>query len=71
MQDERVIKDLLSMAPPIRTRPSSPSVSLSHQEASRSLLSSPSEGRQTENHNHRKLTNLFTWTTALSNLMKL
>ena len=32
---------------------------------------SPSEGRQTENHNHRKLTNLITWTTALSNSMKL
>ena len=30
-----------------------------------------SEGRQTENHNHRKLANLITWTTALSNLMKL
>ena len=26
---------------------------------------------QTENHNHRKLTNLITWTTALSNSMKL
>ena len=24
-----------------------------------------------ENHNHRKLTNLITWTTALSNSMKL
>ena len=32
---------------------------------------SPSEGRQTENHSHRKLTNLITWTTALSNSMKL
>ena len=32
---------------------------------------SPSEGRQTENHNHRKLSNLITWTTALSNSMKL
>ena len=32
---------------------------------------SPSEDRQTENHNHRKLTNLITWTTALSNSMKL
>ena len=31
----------------------------------------PSEGRQNENHNHRKLTNLITWTTALSNSMKL
>ena len=36
-----------------------------------SLLSSPSEGRQTENHNHRKLTNLIPWTTALSSSMKL
>ena len=32
---------------------------------------SPSEGRQSENHNHRKLTNLITWTTALSNAIKL
>ena len=32
---------------------------------------SPSEVRQTENRNHRKLTNLITWTTALSNSMKL
>ena len=32
---------------------------------------SPSEGRQTKNHNDRKLTNLITWTTALSNSMKL
>ena len=31
---------------------------------------SPSEGRQTENHNHRKLTKLITWTRALSNSMK-
>ena len=30
-----------------------------------------SKGRQNENHNHRKLTNLTTWTTALSNSMKL
>ena len=32
---------------------------------------SPSKGKQTENHNHRNLTNLITWTTALSNSMKL
>ena len=32
---------------------------------------SPSESRQTANQNHRKLTNLITWTTALSNSMKL
>ena len=49
----------------------SPSVSLSHQEASISLYPSPSEGRQNENQNLRKLTNLITWTTALSNSMKL
>ena len=30
-----------------------------------------SEGRQNENHNHRKLTTLITWTTALSNSVKL
>ena len=35
-----------------------------------SLLSFSIRG-QTENHNHRKLTNLITWTTALLNSMKL
>ena len=103
---ENWIKDLLKMAPPIRKDPVSTSVSLSHQEASISLLSFcirgllllllsgfscvqlcvmqwagayqvfpsmgfsrqeywsgvplpslPSEGRQTENHNHRKQSN--------------
>ena len=34
-------------------------------------LAYPSEGRQNENHSHRKLTKLITWITALSNLMKL
>ena len=32
---------------------------------------SPSEGRQSENHRHRKLANLITRTTALSSSMKL
>ena len=32
---------------------------------------SPSEGRQNENHSHRTQTKLITWTTALSNSMKL
>ena len=50
------------MAPPIRTRPSFPSDSLSHQEASISLYPYPSRGKQNENHNHRKLTKLITWT---------
>ena len=31
----------------------------------------PLEGRQNGNHNYRKLTKLITWTTALSNSMKL
>ena len=31
----------------------------------------PSEGRQNENHNHRKLIKLITWTTALSNSIKI
>jgi len=31
----------------------------------------PSEGRQSENHNHKKLIKLITWTTALSNSIKL
>ena len=30
-----------------------------------------SEGRQNENHNHRKLTSLITWTTVLSNSVEL
>ena len=56
------------MALPIRTV--SPSVSLSHPEASSISLLSFSI-RKTENHNHTKLTNLITWSTALSNSMKL
>ena len=45
----------------------SPSVNLSHEEASISLYPSPSEGTQIEKHNHRKLIKLITWTTSLSN----
>ena len=55
------------MALPIRTRPSSASVSLSLQEASISLLSLSIRGQTECNHNHRKLTKPITWTTALSN----
>ena len=53
---------------PSEQDPVSPTVSFSHQEASISLFH---EGRQNENHNHRKLIKLITWTTALSNSMKL
>ena len=57
------------MAPPIRTRPSVP---LSQSVPSGSFHKPhPSDGRQTENHNHRKLKNLITWTTTLCNSMKL
>ena len=59
------------MALPIRTRPRLP---LSQSLPSGSFHKShpyPSEGRQNENHNHRKITKLITWTTALSSSMKL
>ena len=59
------------MALPISTRPSLP---FSQSLPSGSFLNSLSfsiRGRRTENHNRRKLTNLITWTTALSNSMKL
>ena len=51
--------------------PVSPSDSLSHQEASKSLLSFSIRGQTDWKPHHRKLTNLITWTTALSNSMKL
>ena len=61
------------MAPPIRARPRLPhSQSLSSGSLSSWWMPShPSEGRQNENHNHRKLTKLITWITALSNSIKL
>ena len=43
----------------------------SHQEAPQTSYPHPSEGRQNENHNHRKLTKLITWITGLSNSVKL
>ena len=69
---ENWIKDLLNMALPIRTRPSFPlSQSLPSGSFHKASYPSPSEGRQTENHSHRKLTNLITWTRALSNSVNL
>ena len=58
------------MAPPISTRPSFP-LSLSHQEASISLLCLSIRGQMEWKPNHRKLTKLITWITALSNSVKL
>ena len=68
---ENWTKDLMSMAPPIRTRPTLPHRQSLPSGSFQSFLSYSSEGRQNENHNHRKLTKLITWTTALSNSMKL
>ena len=68
---ENWIKDLLSMALPIRTRPSFP---LSQSPPSGSFhkpLILLHQRADRQNHNHRKLTNLITWTTALSSSMKL
>ena len=45
-------------------------VSLSHQEALMNLYPYPSEGRQDENHKHRKLIQLITWTTSLYKSME-
>ena len=59
------------MALPIRTRPNFPFSQSLPSEASIASYPSPSEGRQIENHSHRKLTNLITWTTALSISVKL
>ena len=57
------------MALPIRTRPSFPlSQSLPSGSFHKPLILLH---QRAENHNHRKLTNLITWTTALSNTMKL
>ena len=57
---ENWIKDLLSMALPTRASPSFPhSWSLQSR-----CLHKPSEGRENENHNHRKITKVISWTTA-------
>ena len=58
------------MAPPIRTRPSFPSVSLSYQDASIASYPSPSEGRQNEPQSQKTSQSDYR-TTVLSNSMKL
>ena len=56
------------MAPPIKTRPSFPfSQSLPSGSFHKPLTLLHQKGRYTENHNHRKLTNLITRITAFSN----
>ena len=53
---------------PSEQDPISPTGGLSDQEASIISYPSPSEGRQNENHSHRKLIKQITWTTALYHL---
>ena len=47
-----------------------PTASLSQQELPQVSYPYPSEGRQNENHNHRKLTKLIIWTTTLPTSVK-
>ena len=63
---ENWIKDLLSMVLPIRTRPSFPSVSLSHQEASISILSFSIRGSVSQSVQSLSHVQLFVtpWTAA-------
>ena len=56
---------------PPKQGPVFPEASPSYQEACTDSYPHPSEGRQNENHNHRKLTKMITWTKALCNLMQL
>ena len=66
------LKRLLSMALLIRTRPSFPySQSLPAGSFHKPLILLHQRGDRMKNHSHRKLTDLITWTTALSNSMKL
>ena len=67
---ENWIKDLLSMAPPIRTRSSFPQSVFPTRKLPQASYHLSLDG-QNENQNHRRLIKLITWTTALSNPMKL
>ena len=64
------VKDLLSMALPIRTRPSFPLSQSLHSGSFHKPLIFLHHRAQNENHSLRKLTNLITWNTDLSNSMK-
>ena len=71
-QQKIVLKILWSMAPPIRTRSNFPlSQSLPSGSFHKPLILLHQRADKMINHNHRKLTNLITWTTALSNSVKL
>ena len=68
---ENWINDLLSMAPPVRTRLSFPHSHLFHQEAPISLLSLSVRGQTEWKPQSQKNNQTVTWTTALSKSMKL
>ena len=71
---ENWTKDLLSMAPPIRTRPSFPhSQSIPSESFHKRLIlvHQRADRKKKTKHNHRKLMKLITRITALSNSMKL
>ena len=59
------------MVLPFRTRPSFPHSQSLPSGSFHQSLPYPAEGRQNESHNHRKLTKLITWITALSKSKKL
>ena len=68
---ENWIKDSLSMAPPIRTRPSFPlSQSLPLGSFHKPLILLHQRADRMKTTIRKKLNNLITWTTALSNSMK-
>ena len=71
-QQEIRLKSFLSKPLPTKTRPSFPHrKSLLLGSFDKPLILIHQKGKQDENHKHRKLIKLITWTTALSNSMKL
>jgi len=69
---ENWVKDLLSMLRPHQSKTQIPPQLLPPiRKLPQASYPHPSEGRQNENHNHRKLTKLITWITAVCNSMKL
>ena len=68
---ENWVKDLLSIALPIRARLFPPQPALPIRKLAQASYSHPSEEIQNENDNHRKLNKIITWITALHNWAKL
>ena len=68
---ENWIQDLLSMASPIRTRPSFPLSQSLPSGSFHERLILLNQRADNENHNHRKRTNQITWTTAFPSVQSL